>query len=462
MKPLRSLWPLFNALMGPPGSYGRRWLALLPLLGLLFPLAAIAVWLYYPPLLPEPFGDLRARFEEAQANRAWIDAGSPMQDFAVRFPKAAASDAALRVEVLSGKLGIDLAPPGGPRPADADRASFERVESQLGAYVHAQLGKVSTDVDNPPAEVARFLESYAVVTAAIELEATQGGEVLWQTDIDGRAANNPFPFLRGQRPLQWVLLADAFQKIRVHDQRGAERAFEASWTLGSAIRRRSELISQMIACALDVDLVAALRRANHPVEAWQDRLKTLNHRQAALQSLQFEALVFSRLTERLVTAEEPPREGDTILQRSWVRLCGANMSLLSAQTVVRLRGMADPCRPDLAGMGKEIRDERVPSWNVLGRIAMPSWRELWRTAMRADLEGELTGRVLLARSLRTGPEEAWPASALAPFPSSVCSSLVWLPALEKKNVLSIRPSREPAGEEQAKGGLPLAVRISAN
>jgi hypothetical protein len=80
----------------------------------------------------------------------------------------------------------------------------------------------------------------------------------------------------------------------------------------------------------------------------------------------------------------------------------------------------------------------MPRWNVIGRIATPSAVKPWVAFKEADLDRELTERVLIARVERA-TSGRWPTSGGT---SQVCEGLSWDYEVVSGS-LHIRPTTQP-------------------
>jgi len=217
--------------------------------------------------------------------------------------------------------------------------------------------------------------------------------------------------------------------------------------------------------------LGVLRRVPTVPRDWEQRVREHDYRRSVAVALQMEAWVLSQDARRAQTSwASVTRDGkaDEVrtayqrwvmapLERPYMRLAAASYSDTMRWVIGQLKSQ-DPCA--MAGPSFDLAAfERIPRWNVLGRVAIPSTSRAWRLAGRAALDEELTGKILVARALRAAElGRAWPRE-LPGLQSSVCSEVRW-DYQASEDSMSIAASKDPFGE--AASGLPLRFRTSAS
>jgi hypothetical protein len=387
------------------------------------------------PVLWILVASMLATRQEQAADRGWTELGLSMDGFAARFPKQDASPAALEIEASAANMGIPMAPtgaPGRPQPSPAASKAFDALP--LATFVDAQMERGDSAVDVPPVELTRFLTAHAADIAAIQAASTR--QVTWEQDVQ-RLFSAPLPSLKGQRALHSVLVLDALERLGRGDSPGALNTLGSAWRINAALRSRPELITQLIAVALDRLILGAVRRVPAPTEEWRARVREHDYRKSMLTAFQTEGWLLSQFTRSSDPAALTVITGGTVdaprtaleryvygpLARPYLRLAAANHSDVLRQAVADLK-TKDACALDSAAF-EQSTIARIPRWNILSKIAVPSLSRAWLAAARVEMEAELTQKTIEARLARAGsPEGAWPA-ALAKAPSEVCPGVTW-------------------------------------
>lgn len=380
---------------------------------------------------------------EVHAERAWAQALEPMSAFEKRFPKAPNSEAAVKLDELARRLGIEmLPPPSGARPNPAP------VFTTLGAWVSGIEKQAGDEPQAPPKEVADFLSAHASDIEVIVAHLRGGGPIVWETDLS-QHFSAPIPRLFSQRNLQHALLSWALAAGAKGDAEKAAEAVDASWKLNQGTRDRAELISVLVSYAIKRMEFGTLRNLRGLPEGWQRRVVEEDPRAFFLRGLQADAYSFARamkfggfplLGDVRRTQTPYARYVDRPLSAPYSRLCGANYSAHMASVVAELR--KQPCGTDITALSDRAL-ANIPGWNVLGREAMPGlggWGMLVSTALSA----ELTQQVLDARSLRASKGGgAWPKEKTTTA-SATCPGSTWVRERAEDGRLTIALDKVPA------------------
>lgn len=396
---------------------------------------------------------LWAPHRQKAADRAWAESFESMEALLARYPSTPDSPAALELAALAQALGISMLPPAWPRPdgktpapgAEAWREETKRFQP-LVSFVAGQGAKTDDEtLDAPPKEVAEFLSRRAGEIEAVEARILGPDPIAWAIDIR-KGFDAPIPSLAGYRHLESVLLAHALEAARVGaDGLAAQRALEASWKLNLTLRERPELISQLTAMALAALHNDVLRRVPEVPVEWAGRLSSHDWRRGLLRSYQADALQF------MITARKgwPPLSDGRASPPAdlvWKAASGVFLDLSLANYSEKMRRMAaevrqqDPCSIDVEAFSRRT-EEAIPRWNIVARIAMPSFARSWVSAGRAALGDELTRLVVQVKAQARTPEASAPLPATVP--SSACAGLTWAVKTLPNGDIQIEADRNP-------------------
>lgn len=365
---------------------------------------------------------------------AWADTGLSMEQFAAEHPRAIDNPAALRLDELTREIGIESI---GHHKVGDRRALQMAKDPALKAVSDYLRTFASTHHDDtvaaPPAQVRAYFQDNAAAIDAIESHLITGGVIAWEEDLDqGTAA--PVPALLGVRSLQNVLLVRAADALRRRDTPRAARSLEASWSHSESLRRRADILSQLIAIAVAGMQNSVLRLWQEPPTVWIERVDAADFRERMLQSYQAEAYGWRTFTQRYKGVADmseadgaPPREDrllDPVIRFPtvpYVRLSFAGIS----QEIRRGRReleAGDPCLFDPDEMEQQTK-ARFPRWNTIGKIAVPPLYRAWASVRDVMLDNELTRLVMDARR-RQALSKGW--ESAAPVPSQICRRAVWI------------------------------------
>lgn len=414
------------------------------LLGLVIVLVVVVVGLM-------ALGASRAR----TTRRVWAETLGSNEDFEKRYPDRPANEAARELERLAARLGIRLAPQdqsGRALPAEGEQEAFEAFATGKLAPFLAVLDRRDDAVEAPPPEVAAFRAKHAAEIEGIIAHVLSSNAILWDRAI---RVDAPALSLLGLRHLASVLLLEALERNRAGDKAGALRALEACWKLNDDLRASPILLNQLIGIAIDTKQFGALRRMGSLPEEWQRRVTGHDYHQGLLIALRGETIAFVKY------GQQEAREGGQVRNGSretlWgrlVRFVFFDLTLSSysdtmRQMILRQRD-ADPCALDPAAFQKEV-EALIPWWNIIAKIAIPSFARTWISSTNAALDAELTADVLRARVVMADGG-AWPQQAVA---SSVCRDTQWSHVVSPDGTLTIALDRTfPASEH-----FPKPVRL---
>jgi hypothetical protein len=402
--------------------------------------------------------ELVASYRERAVRRAWAETVLPMEEFADRHPKTAANPSALAIDTLALSLGIELRVSGSePRPTDDALKDFGAVSGLLFPFVGAQVNRSDDAIEEPPVQLAAFLERHTSEIQSLEDQILAGGDVVWQRDphkpFDGF---NPRPL--ALRQLHELLLLDALVKSRGGDAAGAERAVETSWRLNTAFRDHPLLIGQMIALAIDSQNLGAIRRI--PLQAsWRDRVTAHDYRRSILVSFQGEVWDYSEQVRKFALSEERKElfweRVESLFEIPYERLSWAGYSDRMRTLILELQHQ-DPCTYDGNAFGPKL-ERSIPRWNVIAQETLPAEAQFFWVAAQATVAQELTRKILEVRL--ASRDKSWVGETS--LPSEVCGGFTWTATRTNNATVSLSPSRgmpcpNPSGERCS----PLPVRFT--
>jgi hypothetical protein len=366
-----------------------------------------------------------ASWQERRTAQAWAQSLGPLDDLPSRFPRASISPAGQKVQDLARKLGIDLAA-GGATQASAgveDAQAFQELRRELVDYVDGTARLGNDQAAAPPEQVTAFLAAHAGTLDELIQTLRAGQPVSWEQDVE-KTLSAPVPPVLGIRSLHTLLLAQGLARSHAGLADEAFPAFDAAWVLQSSLDRRPDLISQMLATVLDELLSGALRQAGPLPAPWPERLLAVDHRPRVFDAFRTEAWVLGAYARQAGASIHLAsgsgggslfdRLGEVTFGSPFLRLCGADQAETLRRALLRMKDQ-DACTPPDAAFDGSVKPA---GWNIVGKIAVPSFARAFGAAASADLAAEFTARLAQQRAAR-GPEGAWPA-ALASVASTRC------------------------------------------
>jgi hypothetical protein len=355
-----------------------------------------------------------SRLYTTDTERAWPLRLGTLAEARKRYPAAPASASAYTLSEQAAKLGVNISPRNQPEPPDLTPQSDMQLRRALGDYVTAQIQKTSAAIDAPPQPVADYLAAHAGDLASIRSLLLGGEEVAWSVDFGARTA--PMPNFFGHMFLTRVLTSNALDRAR----RGEAEAWDdarAAVSLSRSLWKRPELISGMIALAIDRNVNAIARKLPLPAPAWFEEFQEFDYTRAMLATRQAESWVISEAIHAEITADDSAGEGarrlvDTVTS-PYTRLCTADSLEADRRTAVAVAA-SKACDINLWIFARRKR-ELLAWWNIPGRrIATPNLDSVWQRLFRFRAELEATDRELRFRA------------GEPPLPQSSCSDGRWI------------------------------------
>jgi hypothetical protein len=327
------------------------------------------------------------------------------------YPKKTVSSAALEIEGLAARLGIDAAPQG---PAVADPEDPERVQrlvpddgrarpdpefakrvhstiSGIGRWVDQELSEPSDRIGPPPEAVARFYEDNAATIDALAAVASGPRPIEWDLDVTQRL-EAPMPGYLGLMRLQRVLAGRSLLQMRAGDPDSALVTIDGMWRLAASLAERPNLISHIIVIPQLRLVVGLLRKFDGPAFGWEERLRRRGFYEGFLASFQNDPWPAASNPEIAPTIETMTRIyrrfAEGLLQRS---PCDWTAETLAHSWEVAVSGEKSP-------------DDMIAS------IASDSIINMVRRWQRLLVDIDMTALVVQARAERAASREGeWPA-----------------------------------------------------
>lgn len=323
--------------------------------------------------------------------------------YEMQYPNQTATAAALEIELLAAKLGIEAAAEARPtnRPDAAIASELEPAHAATFDYVVHELQDPSDAVAPPPDLVRRFLEDNDATIAALVAAASGRREVAWDLNLT-LGKESPVPNWYGLTQVQRVLAARALLDCQRGNPYEALQAVEGIWRIARSLAERPELLSQTVATNQARFAVGLLRKLRAPGYGWESRLREAQFFSAFLASFQndpWAAAESANTPEDVETVARIYRRfADGLIERS---ACAWRREDLQHAWDVAISGEPDPTEIEITQFPESI-------------VAMV------RRSYRLLLDSELTALILEARAERDASrEDEWPAR-LANVGSAAC------------------------------------------
>jgi hypothetical protein len=242
-------------------------------------------------------------------------------------------------------------------------------------------------------------------------------------DYEEQLASNGLGHIQTQR----LLIADALASAARGDGAAAAHALEASWKLNQGLISRPEIVSEIIAVAVERYEAGALRMFVASPDVWSPRLAVMGSRAPIV-----DGLVLEHRTSRNLLARHRG------LRPEGVGAWAYNLVSVLDEPAERIAwaGYGKDWAPALAALRdepafRERPSDSKPGWStsaVIMSITIPSIRNSFERTDRLALEAELTGKILGARAARAATGK-WP----SPSPEAAASrfpGLAWNYAIE--------------------------------
>jgi hypothetical protein len=315
-----------------------------------------------------------------------------------------AADAVVQYGVA---LGIDFnsGDPEAAHPNAADAESY--LQAKISAWLKSQIEHESDEITEPPANLRRYLDDHSIPLWSLVL-ALQRQSPDWGELVEG---DLPVRISGPTQMLERILIVTVL--IEEHDGNwiNADRALEASWSLGRPVAATPTLWSQSRASDIQKLQSGVLRKLKAPTPQWLSRFAGRSSWEGVLDALPNSF----RRTDGASGSETP-----------W-----DDVSVRSLRAVAEAVRRASPC--GLAAMSdddlwtaaevefstRESDDRRAALSDLRGN-GLPLVASILRRAARAEVDREMTLKVLQLRFERQASAQgSWPAKLPEPA-SAVC------------------------------------------
>jgi len=298
--------------------------------------------------------------------REWPMGLGRLDSVPARYPKQSRTPAAHELERLAATI------PKGPPDPVAD-------------YARKQLQRTDRTIDPAP--------PISVDLDAIRSILLSKQPIGWDVDI-ARAASAPLPNLVAHMKLSRLLTTSALERARLGDTNAWED-LRSQTTLSRGLWQRPEMISAMIAMAIDRNVIAAARKMPQPAPPWFDELRAFDYRKAMLAATQAEAWIISSSIKDFSAGDPTGRHWvrhivDRTVKAPYLELSRSDLVARQRETAIAISS--------LTTCGLDAPPERVPWWNQPAKVLSPNITGAWRRVFRLRAELELTEHALGLRS----------------------------------------------------------------
>lgn len=339
------------------------------------------------------------RVHADDAERTWPLGLGRLADVRKRYPDAPTSASAYRLIELSKKMGIDMAPRGEERSVDVSASSNMQLRSTLANYVRTEIQKTTPDIAAPAPVIADYLAAHAGDLALIRALLLEGDEeVAWAVRYPG--PRSPVPNLLGHMVLHRALLSNALDRARRGDH-GAWEDARAVVVLSRGLWKRPELISGLIALAMDRSVNAAARKFPLPAPPWFAEFQKFDYTRAAMAARQAETSAISDAVYAETSVDDPLDQGhrrmiNTLLS-PLTRLATNDAIEADRRTAIEVAA-SRACDIDSRELTRRRR-ESLAWWNFPGRsFSQANLDAVWQRVLRFRAEREATERALRLRA----------------------------------------------------------------
>ncbi|NES83538.1 MAG: hypothetical protein F6K10_20205, partial [Moorea sp. SIO2B7] len=239
-----------------------------------------------------------------------------IEQFAKQFPTTKPNDSALKLGILTAKLGFSFV--GGTNsPIDIYTSShpdfyieqtaakdYQNILKKLAEYLDKQIYKPNDQIDEIPKELEEYILSKADVIETI-IDFIINNDVLYigveLTHILEGDYSATLPSYLNMANLQRILAVYILDKQSKGQTESAFKALEASWKFNQALKDQPILIHQLVAIITGTIHVGVMRKIDNVPPQWQERLLEHDYRQSLRKSLESEyVLMFNYVTKQFV------------------------------------------------------------------------------------------------------------------------------------------------------------------
>ena len=378
----------------------------------------------------------KKRVQEAWVGMTGKTPDAYFQALLQQFPKSGMNETARRLEELTTRLGIFNPMPN--RLYDGERKGvtgpFGAVD--IPAYVLNQLRRPNDVVDPLPEETQDYLKKHRADLDAIYVLLQQSEEPRWEANVSA-LLQAPVPNFIYHRQLQGLILLDVLDKSRQGQSIAALQALEVSWKLNQSLRRRPDLVSQMIATSILHLQAGVIRKMKDVPVEWQQRLDVRIWQESFLEAMELDAVVLSRYVRDTDYPMNSPRSFNPLINSPlgkplW-RLAGVEILELSGEIFSLIRN-SNFCTSSPEAVLERMKAAHS-SWNLGTHYGCTNYLRAWRMSVEGLIHAELTRKILQVKAARDSVTDK--DRLLAPMESFLCPPAKWVHEIGPNGTIQI-------------------------
>jgi hypothetical protein len=236
-----------------------------------------------------------------------------------------------------------------------------------------------------------------------------------------------------------LIWLDILDKSRQGQSAAALQALEMSWKINQSLRRRPELISQMIATSILHLQAGIIRKMKDVPLEWGQRLDVTVWQESFLRAMELDAVVLSRYVGDTDYPLNSPQSFNPLINSPlgkplW-RLAGIEILELSGEIFSLIR------KNNFCTSSPDAVLERMKaahsSWNLGTHYGYTNYLRAWRMSAEGLIQAELTRKILQVKATRdSAMDKDWP-QRLAPMESSICPDSTWVHEVAPNGMIQI-------------------------
>lgn len=248
----------------------------------------------------------------------------------------------------------------------------------------------------------------------------------------------PFPSFSDFIHEQNFVLLYGLRKSQLGQQQEALDALATAWKLNQALLDSPSLIASLVNLIAAHKQATLLRRLNRLPANWQQRFPESDRHTPFFQGVEIEIFMNAEIiraypTRKTKLLREPGSERQpspsllskllTAFQQPYFTLSAVDFGQKSSQLNAAMLLRRDLCSLDPEESEHNLKTSLAP-WNILGRYPHSGYGNQWRRLGRAQLNWELTEKVLVVKE-QVAQTGKFPAPTPAMTASSACPSQRW-------------------------------------
>jgi len=311
-------------------------------------------------------------------------------------PQTANSTADIVLE-RSLALGIDFAPPGPGQTRLSPEEARAYPGYAAGSWLDSQIQVADDSIAEPPKDLRRYLEERREPLWAI-IAALEKGSPEWKATSSEEQIPRLMPWIR----LHKVILATALVEERDGNAIEAERALEASWSLGRVFENEKTLIARILSVSVERWQAGVLRKFKEPPPSWIGRLDQDRPWRKIAEAIEAEGKI-------AIPAGTEPEPASTRNLRAKAMAAIAD-GLIKASPCDREALTSEALYRPAASVFELEASEEAKAWMTIYRdIVMPNIQSMIRRTGRLMVDRELTLKIMQLRLVRAASRDhRWP------------------------------------------------------